>query len=146
MKYKKFGTGNKSVFVLHEWLGDHRNWLETIEYLDLEKFTFYFLDLPGYGLSSEVKAQFSIANCTSNILKIADNLELEKFSLITHSMSGLIGHHLASCHSDKIEKLIMFCPVPPLGFDANETAIKAMIGVPKIKRLLNKRFLQGVAI
>lgn len=141
MNYIKFGTGKKIALVLHEWLGDHRNWLDTTEYLDLEKFTYYFLDLPGYGLSRGEKSEFTITNCSAEILKVADTLKLEKFSLIAHSMSGLIGHHLASNHSDRIEKLIMFCPVPPSGFNADETALKAMKSVTENQNTLKQAIL-----
>lgn len=126
MEYLKFGTGEKIVLVLHEWLGDQRNWLDTTKYLDLEKYTFYLFDLPGYGLSSDVKPKFTIASCASSLLAMAEDLQIDKFSLIVHSMSGLIGHHLACYHSENIEKLIMFCPVPPSGFKADDAAIEAM--------------------
>lgn len=141
MNFTKFGNGTKSILVLHEWLGDHRNWLETVKHLDLKKFTFYLLDLPGYGLSSDEKPEFTIATCASQVLSIADDLQLEKFSLVVHSMSGLIGHHLASYHNDKIEKLIMFCPVPPTGFKADAAAIEAMTRVTQDPDALKQAIL-----
>lgn len=141
MKYLKFGKGKQSVLILHEWLGDHRNWLDVMNFVDQEKFSFYLLDLPGYGLSSALKADYTIESCAESIIALADHLHLKTFSLVVHSMSGLIGHHLACCYSERIEKLVMFCPVPPTGFIATKEILDNMIRITKSRPALKQAIL-----
>ena len=122
MKSMVIGSG-KPVILLHEWLGDHRNWLPMLKHCNTDEFSFHCLDLPGYGLSRDIVATPSIEAIANLVLDYADERKLENFALIAHSMSGLVAHHLGVIAPQSLADLIFFCPVPPNGFKATEDNI-----------------------
>ena len=128
MKSVVVGRG-RPIFLLHEWLGDHRNWLPMIEHFSTDEFSFHCLDLPGYGVSQDIAFNPSIEAISQMVLDYALERKIEKFTLIAHSMSGLIGHHLGTVASQSLDDLVFFCPVPPSGFKATENSIATMYSV-----------------
>lgn len=118
MQSKIYGNGSP-VLILHEWLGDHRNWEPMLEFCNSSGFEFHCLDLPGYGNSRHQEPEPSASAIAEKVLDYADSKGLTTFSLVVHSMSGLIGHHLAVVSADRLKNLIFFCPVPPGGFQAS---------------------------
>ena len=114
------------IIVLHEWLGDHRNWQPMIDCFSSNSFQFHCLDLPGYGLSKNLSCEISIDRVGKLILDYADHVGIYNFSLIVHSMSGLIGHHFGITSPNRIKSLCFFCPVPPNGFQATKGDIEKM--------------------
>ena len=128
MESKVTGSG-KPIILLHEWLGDHRNWLPMLRYCPTDEFAFHCLDLPGYGMSQDIAKTPSIEAIAELVLNYASERKLEKFALVAHSMSGLVAHHLGVVAPQTLADLIFFCPVPPNGFKATEDGIAAMHSV-----------------
>ena len=53
--HKIIGTGNKTIIALHELMGDQRNYDFILPYLDIQNFTYIFVDHRGYGLSKTIQ-------------------------------------------------------------------------------------------
>ena len=60
LNYKKVGNGAKTVIVMHEWMGDHTNYDTAIPYLNITDFTWIFVDFRAYGLSKEIKGEYTL--------------------------------------------------------------------------------------
>lgn len=129
------------IIVLHEWLGDHRNWQPMINRFSSNSYQFHCLDLPGYGLSKNISDETSIDRIGKLVLDYADQAGIESFSLIVHSMSGLIGHHLGVTASNRIKSLFFFCPVPPNGFKATKNDIEKMHFVAQDRSAIRQAIL-----
>lgn len=129
------------VIVLHEWLGDHRNWRPLLEHCDLTANTFHCIDLPGYGHSFNATALPSIEAVSDYVLDYAAQEGFNVFSLAVHSMTGLVGHHLSSTSSDRLDALIYFCPVPPNGFRATLDDIEKMRHLTEDRAMLRQGIL-----
>lgn len=129
------------VIVLHEWLGDHRNWQPMIDNFSSNSFQFHCLDFPGYGLSKNLSCEISIDRIAKLVLDYADREGIESFSLIVHSMSGLIGHQLGISSSNRIKSLFFFCPVPPNGFQATGADIEKMHFVAQDRSAIRQAIL-----
>jgi len=125
MEATVIGTGHP-VLILHEWLGDHRNWLPMLEHCDTEKHAFHCLDLPGYGKSKHLEPTPSASSIANLVLAYADNNNIDRFALVGHSMSGLVAHHVGLLAPKRITRLILVSPVPPTGFKATSDNIAAM--------------------
>ena len=128
MKSMVIGSG-KPIFLLHEWLGDHRNWLPMLRYCPTDEFAFHCLDLPGYGLSEDITETPSIETIAELVVNYARDGKFQKFTLVAHSMSALAAHHLGVVSPQSLADLIFFCPVPPNGFKATEDNITTMHSV-----------------
>lgn len=134
------GTGSP-VILLHEWLGDHRNWLSMLSNLSRVNLSFHCLDFPGYGKSADIAPVPSIDELSYRILEYADTHSTPSFFLVGHSMGALVAHHLSNLHPERISKTVLFCPVPPSGFEATTEGIAALTSVTRDKGALREAIL-----
>ncbi|HYH23398.1 MAG TPA: alpha/beta hydrolase [Azospirillum sp.] len=123
------GGGAEPAIVLHEWLGDSANWDLMRPYLDGERFTWVFADLRGYGRSRTIAGAHTVEEAAGDVLALADALGFERFHLVGHSMSGMIGQYLACKAPERVKALVAVCPVPASGFPADAAAKARMAAV-----------------
>ena len=124
--HKIIGTGKKNIIVLHELMGNYKNYEPTFPYLNTDDFTFIFVDLRGYGLSKDIEGDYSCVEASNDIKNLITQLELEDVILIAHSMSTLIAQKVALIDS-RISKLILITPIPPTGIKLPQMAQDKLI-------------------
>jgi len=125
----RIGGGPAACVVLHEWLGDHVNWEPTLPYFDLARTTLVFMDLRGYGWSRAASGSYTLEESAADVLRTADQLQLGRFHLVGHSMSGLVAQKIALEAGERIQSVTLFSPVPPTGFHADDAAMRALNAV-----------------
>jgi pimeloyl-ACP methyl ester carboxylesterase len=103
--YYMAGQGDPLV-VLHGGGGDARTWLKNISALS-DNYTVYAPDLPGYGGSQPLDGTYYIPELTEFVDNFSDNLGLENFHLIGHSLGGGIALNYALEFPRKIRKLVL---------------------------------------
>ncbi len=111
-----YGQGEEKVIVLHDWNGDHKNWNPVIPYLNPKEFTYAFMDVRGQGLSLGIEGEFTVTEIANDILKLADYLKWESFSVVGHSfttLSAQIANHLDL--NNRIKSTILICGFPASG-------------------------------
>lgn len=105
MNYEIRGSG-KPVFLLHGLALDHSIWLEMAEtYSDQAQFI--IPDLRGHGCTPLGNADGTLEQFANDVLKLADHLGYEQFTLAGHSMGGYIALALAEIHSERLAGLAM---------------------------------------
>ncbi|RSZ39743.1 MULTISPECIES: alpha/beta fold hydrolase [unclassified Variovorax] len=109
------GNGPRRVMVLHGWFGDHDVWAPTYPLLDEKAFTYAFPDYRGYGASRTIEGRHSIAEIAADALTLADHLGWERFSLLGHSMGGMVAQRVAIDAPERIEAAVCVTPVPASG-------------------------------
>ncbi|HZD50086.1 MAG TPA: alpha/beta hydrolase, partial [Silvibacterium sp.] len=72
-------------------------------------------DFRGYGTSSEMEGTCTLEEATSDSIALADHLGWTRFSLVGHSMSGLVVQRIAQLAPDRIARVVAITPVPPTG-------------------------------
>jgi pimeloyl-ACP methyl ester carboxylesterase len=127
LNYKKVGTGSKTVIVMHEWMGYHRNYDTCIPYLNIIDFTWIFVDFRAYGLSKEIKGEYNLEEASSDIKNLIKNLGLKSVSLVGHSMSSLVAQRIAIDLKKIVTSLILVTPIPPSGIKMTETAKEKLL-------------------
>ena len=100
------GNGFPLVLV-HGFLGSSEMWILQKEFLR-NHFRVISPALPGFGESHKVKSQNSIHKMAQTILKNLNEMNIEKFHLLGHSMGGMIVQEMAKISGDKINKLICY--------------------------------------
>lgn len=105
MHYKIDGTG-KTIFLLHGLALDHTIWDELVA-LYSDQARFIRPDLRGHGLTNLGSADGSLEQFASDIVKLADHLEIEKFILAGHSMGGYTSLAFAEKYAERLNGLIM---------------------------------------
>ncbi len=115
------GNGDKKVIVLHSWMGDYESWNPTIPYLDLDKHTYAFMDVRGYGKSKDIKGKFTSDEIANDILNLADSLKWGRFYLVGHSMTGMAVQKAALLDTkNRIIKIVAVTPVSSAGMPVDE--------------------------
>jgi len=106
LKYIRKGTG-PTVVLQHGFLSGAAYWESLIDCLS-ESFDVIATNLPGYADNSHAPALSSISELADFVLTLADELEVQRFSLLGHSMGGMIAQEVALKASDRIDKLVLF--------------------------------------
>ena len=114
--YQLLGQGAHHVIVLHGWFGDGSAFDPVKPFLDLDTYTYAFMDYRGYGQSTHLNGDFSIPEIGQDALDLADALGWDRFSLIGHSMGGMAIQWIAAHAPDRVIALVGLTPVPASGF------------------------------
>ncbi|MBK8805401.1 MAG: alpha/beta hydrolase [Bacteroidales bacterium] len=105
IKYSKKGSG-PTLFFIHGYMSSSEAW-ETFAPRFIENFTVILIDLPGHGLSENIKTAPSIQTYTDCIIAILDKENILKASFIGHSMGGYIIMDLIKNHENRINSFIL---------------------------------------
>jgi 3-oxoadipate enol-lactonase len=117
--YEAIGAGPIKALVLHDWLTDHTEYRPILSLLDQDRFTWVFPDLRGYGLSRHLPGAFTLAEACGDLVKLADHLGFARFSVIGHSMTGMIMLRLALDLGGRVERVFGAAPVSAAGLKLN---------------------------
>lgn len=121
--------GKNNIIVLHELMGDCRNYEPIFPYIDEKVFSFYFTDLRGYGLSKEIRGEYSCNEAANDIKNLITHLNLNEVTILAHSMSTMIAQKITLIEP-KVKKLILITPILASGIkmknDAKEKLLNDM--------------------
>ncbi len=106
--FRDQGSEDKPVIILvHGYSASLHTWEPWVEYLKAD-FRVVSLDLPGHGLTREVDLEsVSIPSFVDVINEVADNLELQTFTLVGSSMGGATAWTFALDYSERLEGLVL---------------------------------------
>ena len=101
-------SGSKAVVLLHGLGADGESWGYQAAALSLEGFRPIAPDLPGFGRSLlPVDVKWNIAWSVQMVTRLLDQLCLDHFILVGHSMGGAVAQQLALDVGERVEKLVL---------------------------------------
>jgi pimeloyl-ACP methyl ester carboxylesterase len=103
--YLKSGSG-PPVVLIHGGASDSQDWIGTMNALG-SRFSFYALDLLGYGQSERNESGYYLADFTEFLAGFIDKLNLEKPALAGHSLGGRFCLEVAIKQPQKVSKLVL---------------------------------------
>lgn len=124
--HKIIGSGEKKVLFLHELMGSHKNYDSIHPYLDTENFTYIFIDHRGYGLSKDIKGDYTIEEASNDIKNLISILNIDEVYLVAHSMSTMIAQRIALI-DEKIKQLILITPISAGGVKVSELQKQSLL-------------------
>lgn len=124
--HKTIGIGNIYILVLHELMGDHRNFDPILPYIDTANFTYIFVDNRGYGLSKDLIGEYSCEEAANDVKNLITKLKLSEINLLAHSMSTMIAQKVALI-DDRIKQLILITPISAAGIKMKPQAQDELI-------------------
>lgn len=113
MKYVRKGSGPVLVFQ-HGFMSGAAYWQGQIDYFSNE-YDVIATNLPGYAdhvLGDEGKPVESVSGFASFLNDLMDELGVETFSLVGHSMGGMIAQEFAINYPERLEKLVLYATGP----------------------------------
>jgi len=103
--YEVHGDGEPIIFS-HGWMCDCSVWNSQIDFFS-KKYKVIAYDHRGHGKSDKPKANYSIEILSNDLYSIIKELNLDKVTLVGHSMGGMTALTFALNHPDKVSKLVL---------------------------------------
>lgn len=101
-------TGSGDVVVLqHGLLSGPRYWMPQINHLR-RYFDVIAPDLPGFAGSYGRPVPDSITGFCAALVAFLDRLGVERFSMVGHSMGGMMAQEIATTSEHRLDKLVLF--------------------------------------
>ncbi|MDB5874188.1 MAG: alpha/beta hydrolase fold protein [Ramlibacter sp.] len=113
--YERVGNGPSCVFVLHGWFGDHGIWKPTYPLLDVERFSYVFVDYRGYGASRTIAGPHTMAQISADVRELATHLAWKRYAMVGHSMGGMAAQRVAVDAPQAVSAVVGVTPVPASG-------------------------------
>ena len=100
------GHGEKTILLVHGLASNGGFWRYAIPLLS-KNYRVIAVDLPGYGKSQKGAYPYSMTFFADQIKHLADELRLDKFIFVGHSMGGQIGIIFSLKYPERLEKLVL---------------------------------------
>lgn len=106
MLYSKIEGEGKPLLILHGFLGMSDNWKTLAGQMASEGFQLHILDLRNHGRSFH-SDEFTYEAMVEDVLGYCQAHNLDKVSILGHSMGGKVAMFFATTYPEKVEKLIV---------------------------------------
>jgi len=121
LHYEHQSKGNTPIILLHGNFGSWHYWQPFLQNLP-EGYRGYAPDFRGCGDSEVTNNGYDIKTLSQDILQFADQLKLDKFHLVGHSLGGAVAQELAGAITDRIITLTLVAPAPAEGMASLKSA------------------------
>ena len=102
-----------ALVFLHYFGGSSQSWIEVIDELACD-YTCVAPDLRGFGGSEgSAGASYTVKDYADDVAALVDDLKLERYVLIGHSMGGKIALQFAARQPTGLASLVLLAPSPP---------------------------------
>jgi len=137
-KYKKINKKNPIVFI-HGIGLTHEIWDQQIDFF--KNYNTIVYDLVAHGKTPLNKKQINMKDFTKQLLKLINELNLDKIHLVGFSLGSLIARDFAALHSDRLSSLTIFGTVYKRTEDEKKVVINRYEMMKKNKDVTKKRAL-----
>ncbi|MEO8159311.1 MAG: alpha/beta hydrolase [Betaproteobacteria bacterium] len=114
------------MILQHGFLGGGGYWAPVMAKL-ATMFDVVAPDLPGFAGSAAEPIPGSISGYADALIGLADSLGVDRFSLVGHSMGGMIAQQVAISHPGRLNRLVLYGTAPsgdlPTRFESWEQTI-----------------------
>ena len=125
LPYLRAGAG-KPLVLVHGYLGGSAQWQGQIDALS-PTHDVIAPGLPGFGLAAHLPGPARIADFADAVMDCIDALGIGRFTLLGHSMGGMIVQQIAARHGDRLDGLVLYGTGPlglmPDRFEPIETSM-----------------------
>lgn len=105
LSYLDSGSGPAVLFI-HGLLGSHRNWVHLVDTIDADH-RVLAPDLFGHGASAKPMGDYSLGAHAATLRDLFDHLEIERVTLVGHSLGGGIALQLCYLFPERVERLVL---------------------------------------
>lgn len=103
--YEEYGKGDPIIFV-HGWMEDHSTWYsQVVHFSKTHRVILY--DQRGHGRSDKPQRGYSVQTLSNDLYSFTQKLNIKQFTLVGHSMGGIVAITYTLDHSEKVSKLVL---------------------------------------
>lgn len=95
-----------SLVFVHGLMGGSQQWQQQLDALC--DFDTVALDLPGFGKNAQIDARTSIPDFATWALDELSAQGVERFSLVGHSMGGMVAQEMVARAPERIDRLVLY--------------------------------------
>jgi pimeloyl-ACP methyl ester carboxylesterase len=106
------GEGSLTLVFLHYFGGSALEWQAVMNQLS-DKYKCVAVDLRGCGDSEASEIGYSVEDMADDVVALIQDLSIDQFVLVGHSMSGKVVLQLASRRPKGLRQLLLVSPSPP---------------------------------
>jgi ketoreductase RED1 len=106
------GRGTPTLVFLHYWGGSSRTWRHVVKELAPD-FRTVAIDQRGWGQSDKPDTGYALADLADDAQGVIEQLGLDRFILVGHSMGGKVAQLLASRKLPGLMGMVLVAPAPP---------------------------------
>lgn len=121
------GAGPDRVLVLHGWALDSGVWLTTRALTDQARFTYAYVDFPGYGAAASQPPARSMDAMAEYAIAAADSLGWDTFGVLGHSMGGATAITVARLAPARVQAVVALTPVTPAGTPFDDATFTSFV-------------------
>jgi pimeloyl-ACP methyl ester carboxylesterase len=138
------GAGGRPLLLSHGFTGAKEDFADFVDPLAEAGWWVVAPDLRGHGSSSQPsdESEYSLAILAGDLLGLADGLGWDRFSLVGHSMGGMVAQHLALERPGRLERLVLMStshgPIDELDPETVEVGLAVLReqGLPALLELI----------
>ena len=97
----------RSLVFVHGYLGGSTQWADQVETF-AASFDVITPDLPGFGRNHSMQAPDEIGAFADYVLEQVQDLGVERFDLVGHSMGGMIVQEMVARAPQRIDRLVLY--------------------------------------
>jgi len=122
--YEQQDKGAIPIILLHGNFGSWHYWQPVLQNTP-SGYCAYAPDFRGCGDSQVTDDGYNVETLCQDIIQFADQLKLDKFHLVGHSLGGAVAQQLAGTMPDRIITLTLVAPAPACGLKRLQRLPKA---------------------
>lgn len=103
--------GEKTLLLLHGYLESLDVWEDFAKLLSKE-YRVVAMDLPGHGISQVMGPVHTMTFLADTVVGVLDELEIEKATIVGHSMGGYVALETLRQHPDRLEGIVLLSSTP----------------------------------
>ena len=114
MHYLEQGTGAEPIIFVHGFISTGVWWQPALEHLPAS-FRAYTVDLRACGESESIDTNHTLAQYADDLHQFVEQMGLQQFILVGHSMGGGVAMQYALNHQDRLKALVLVDPMAAFG-------------------------------
>lgn len=103
--------GDKTIMLLHGYLESLDIWEDFAKLLTKE-YRVVAMDLPGHGISQVMGPKHSMEFLADTVAGVLDELEIEKATIVGHSMGGYVALQTLRQHPQRLDGIVLLSSTP----------------------------------
>lgn len=121
--YRRIGSGERAVVLVHGWMMTGAVWNRTLAHLDATAATYLVPDLRGVGSSAPHSGPFNLYALADDVWNTIEAAGITAPIVVGHSMGGQVAQLVAARHPREVRGLLLLDSVPASGLPLPDDAL-----------------------